>query len=101
MITLNITPVSSAATIQLAYSIALLLAFPVSMFPAVRIFEALIWKDQKSTTVTWQKNALRTLVTIAAAGIATGGGSSFDNFISLVGMRFFLALIINKIIIKK
>jgi hypothetical protein len=100
MITMNITPASSAATVQLAYTIALLLAFPVTMFPVVQMFETLIWKDQKSNMVTWQKNALRALLTIVAAGIATGGGSSFDNFISLVGMRFFCVFVVVNLLIQ-
>lgn len=44
----------SATAIQLAYCLALALAFPVSMFPAVRVIEALLFKDVKSNAVTWQ-----------------------------------------------
>jgi amino acid permease len=35
--------------------------------------------------LTWKKNLLRTLITVLSACVATGGGSSFDNFVSLVG----------------
>lgn len=34
---------------------------------------------------TWAKNGVRTLLTIFSALVATGGGASFDNFVSLVG----------------
>jgi proton-coupled amino acid transporter len=77
----------------LGYCLALLLAFPITMFPAVRVVEAKLFppvldaSGQKVVTSkgTWSKNALRIGLTLLCALIASGGGASFDNFISLIG----------------
>eukprot|EP00455_Lapot_gusevi_P048006 TRINITY_DN6586_c0_g1_i13.p1 TRINITY_DN6586_c0_g1~~TRINITY_DN6586_c0_g1_i13.p1 ORF type:complete len:365 (+),score=105.41 TRINITY_DN6586_c0_g1_i13:145-1095(+) len=89
VITLNLRHANphdySVFALQIGYVLALLLAYPVTMFPAVKIVEAKIYKDQKSTSITWRKNALRAGMAIFTALAAIGGGSSFDNFISLIG----------------
>ena len=90
----NIDPHNPAIIIlQVAYSIALLLTFPVQMFPAAKIIESYFFEHEpKSSLLTSKKNALRIVLSCVSGLLATIGGSSFDNFVSLVGGLFCVPL---------
>jgi len=75
----------SVVALQIGYVMALLLTYPVALFPAVRIIEPKIFKDRKSLTIKWRKNALRVALVGVTVGVAIGGADQFDNFIGLIG----------------
>jgi proton-coupled amino acid transporter len=97
IITLNLkhdNPHSTPAImLQLAYCLALLVSFPVTLFPPVRLAEAALFPltygpdGQKLTNskLTWSKNLVRSLLTLLCAVMAIAGGASFSSFIALVG----------------
>ncbi|RKO98069.1 hypothetical protein CXG81DRAFT_12981 [Caulochytrium protostelioides] len=83
-------PKGTATTeiIQFFYAIAIILSFPLCMYPAVRINEQAIFgikNGKSSTTVKWQKNMFRMLLTFALAFVAWAGSANLDKFVALVG----------------
>lgn len=84
-------PQDSVATIsvQLVYSLAILLSTPLQLFPAIRIFETWTFPShasgKHSHRVKWLKNYFRTGVVIFTALLAWIGANDLDKFVSLVG----------------
>ncbi|CAR25893.1 hypothetical protein ZYGR_0A04660 [Zygosaccharomyces rouxii] len=84
-------PQDSIATIsvQLIYSLAILLSTPLQLFPAIRIFETWTFPSNASGKhnhrVKWLKNYFRTGVVIFTALLAWVGANDLDKFVSLVG----------------
>ncbi|GAV51895.1 hypothetical protein ZYGR_0AF03660 [Zygosaccharomyces rouxii] len=84
-------PQDSIATIsvQLIYSLAILLSTPLQLFPAIRIFETWTFPSNASGKhnhhVKWLKNYFRTSVVIFTALLAWIGANDLDKFVSLVG----------------
>ena len=74
-------------TVQLLYSLAILLSTPLQLFPAIRIMESeLFSRSGKYNPYTkWKKNVFRFLVVAMCALIAWGGAGDLDKFVSLVG----------------
>lgn len=74
-------------TIQLLYSIAILLSTPLQIFPTVRIIELKFFKTtgKHSTTIKWLKNLFRAVFVAANGIIAIYGGRNLNKFVSFVG----------------
>lgn len=74
-------------TVQLLYSLAILLSTPLQIFPAIRITEnALFTKSGKyNPYIKWQKNIYRFFIVALCAAIAWGGADNLDKFVALVG----------------
>ena len=75
--------------VQFLYSMAVLVGTPVQLFPATRIIETSLFGDRasgkRSKATKWQKNILRTAMTIMCAVIAIAGASDLDKFVALIG----------------
>lgn len=84
-------PQDSIATmsVQLIYSLAILLSTPLQLFPAIRIFETWTFPSnasgKHSHRVKWLKNYFRTGIVIFTALLAWVGANDLDKFVSLVG----------------
>ncbi|KAI9010105.1 transmembrane amino acid transporter protein-domain-containing protein [Hyaloraphidium curvatum] len=77
--------------IQLLYALAIVCSFPLSIYPAVRIFESWIFGTRggkQSVRVKWLKNLFRTAAVVTMGAIAVFGSSNLDYFVSLVGSMF-------------
>ncbi|ORX62684.1 hypothetical protein DM01DRAFT_1278586 [Hesseltinella vesiculosa] len=77
-------------TVQLLYSIAIILTIPLMMFPAINIMENIIFRKclsgSQSQAVKWGKNLFRCGLTLACAATAyLVGGENLDKFVALVG----------------
>ncbi|KAJ3240723.1 neutral amino acid transporter [Chytriomyces hyalinus] len=75
-------------TLQFFYAIAIILSFPLCVYPSIRITESAIFglADGKSSMlVKWQKNLMRTIFVMFLAFVAWTGSSHLDKFVSLVG----------------
>ncbi|KAJ3258800.1 neutral amino acid transporter [Chytriomyces hyalinus] len=79
---------SLVTTLQFLYALAIILSFPLCVYPSIRITESAIFglADGKSNMlVKWQKNLMRTLFVMFLAFVAWAGSSHLDKFVSLVG----------------
>ncbi|OBZ83315.1 Vacuolar amino acid transporter 3 [Choanephora cucurbitarum] len=77
-------------TVQLLYSLAIILTSPLMLFPALKIIENGLFSrfrsGRDSLAVKWSKNVYRTVLSVACAAIAFAiGGDNLDKFVSLVG----------------
>ncbi|KAJ6789695.1 hypothetical protein PWT90_00559 [Aphanocladium album] len=74
-------------TVQLLYSVAILLSTPLQIFPAIRIVETELFtrSGKYNPYIKWQKNIFRFFVVMLCAGIAWGGADNLDKFVALVG----------------
>ncbi|EGX89510.1 amino acid transporter, putative [Cordyceps militaris CM01] len=74
-------------TVQLLYSVAILLSTPLQIFPAIRIVETELFtrSGKYNPYIKWQKNVFRFFVVMLCAGIAWGGADNLDKFVALVG----------------
>ncbi|KAI9313574.1 transmembrane amino acid transporter protein-domain-containing protein [Dichotomocladium elegans] len=85
---LNLPEGPLASVVQLGYALAVHLTNPLCLFPTIRIIEHGIFGERTgkhSTSIKWQKNAVRFGVVIVGALIAWGGANDLDKFISLIG----------------
>ncbi|KAI8854095.1 transmembrane amino acid transporter protein-domain-containing protein [Chytridium lagenaria] len=74
--------------LQFFYAIAIMLSFPLTVYPSIRIIEAGLFgvRDGKmSSVVKWQKNAFRAVFVSMLAFVAWAGSNNLDKFVSLVG----------------
>ncbi|KAJ3020790.1 UNVERIFIED_CONTAM: neutral amino acid transporter [Siphonaria sp. JEL0065] len=75
-------------TLQLFYAVAIILSFPLCVYPSIRITESAIFglaDGKASMLVKWQKNLMRTVFVSFLAFVAWAGSSNLDKFVSLVG----------------
>ncbi|EGV60556.1 hypothetical protein CANTEDRAFT_127905 [Yamadazyma tenuis ATCC 10573] len=74
-------------SIQLLYSLAILLSTPLQIFPAIRLIESKLFvrTGKNSLTIKWLKNLFRASFVIGTAIIALYGGKNLDKFVSFVG----------------
>ncbi|KAJ3281828.1 neutral amino acid transporter [Rhizoclosmatium sp. JEL0117] len=75
-------------TLQAFYAVAIILSFPLCVYPSIRITESAVFglADGKSSVyVKWQKNLMRTVFVAMLAVVAWTGSSNLDKFVSLVG----------------
>lgn len=74
-------------TVQLLYSMAILLSTPLQIFPAIRIVETELFtrSGKYNPYIKWQKNVFRFFMVMLCAAIAWGGADHLDKFVALVG----------------
>lgn len=76
-------------TLQFLYGLAIMLSFPLNIYPAIRITEAVIFgttsTGKGSMLVKWQKNFYRAVLVLFTASVAWLGSDNLDKFVSLVG----------------
>ncbi|ODQ82697.1 hypothetical protein BABINDRAFT_29947 [Babjeviella inositovora NRRL Y-12698] len=75
-------------SIQLFYSVAILLSSPLQMFPAIRILELKVFGKQSgkySFETKWRKNSFRAAFVVFTSCIAWLGGGNLDKFVSFIG----------------
>jgi proton-coupled amino acid transporter len=75
-------------SLQFFYVIAIILSFPLCVYPAIKITEFGIFgkRDGKSShLVKWQKNLFRTITVSCLGLISWAGSDSLDKVVSLVG----------------
>ncbi|KAI8083361.1 transmembrane amino acid transporter protein-domain-containing protein [Gilbertella persicaria] len=87
VILLNMPGTAVVNTVQGLYALAICLSIPLQLFPAIRIVEnGLFTRSGKyNAMVKWQKNIFRFVAVLVCAGVAIGGSSDLDKFVSLVG----------------
>lgn len=74
--------------IQLVYAMAIMLSFPLTAYPCIRITEHGLFGSldgKTSKVVKWQKNVYRSFLMGCLAFVAYAGSKSLDKFVSLVG----------------
>ncbi|KAJ3169710.1 neutral amino acid transporter [Irineochytrium annulatum] len=75
-------------SLQFFYAVAIMLSFPLTVYPSIRIIEAALFgvRDGKvSSLVKWEKNGFRALFVTMLAFVAWTGSNNLDKFVSLVG----------------
>ncbi|KAI9309033.1 transmembrane amino acid transporter protein-domain-containing protein [Cunninghamella echinulata] len=77
-------------SVELLYSLAVMLTMPFMLFPALKIIENGIFRKFKSgrdsITVKFSKNIYRVIISVICAVIAYGiGGENLDKFVAFVG----------------
>lgn len=74
-------------TVQLLYSLAILLSTPLQLFPAIRILETAVFtkSGKYSNRTKWSKNLFRVAIVILSSFIAYIGADDLDKFVSLIG----------------
>ncbi|KAF9194346.1 neutral amino acid transporter [Haplosporangium sp. Z 27] len=74
-------------SVQVLYSIAIMLSIPLQLFPAIRIMENGIFtrSGKYNMLVKWQKNFFRILSLFGCAAIAIWAGEDLDKFVSISG----------------
>ncbi|MCJ1270005.1 neutral amino acid transporter [Lobaria immixta] len=74
-------------TVQLLYSIAILLSTPLQMFPAIRIAENELFtrSGKHHPYIKWKKNVFRFFLVTMCALLAWGGAADLDKFVALSG----------------
>ena len=80
-------PAAAAVPVQLAYSCALALSYPLMLFPVITIIEGNLipMSSHQDPAVKWRKNALRAAIVLSSAVIAYLGYDTLDNFVALIG----------------
>ncbi|KAI8577066.1 hypothetical protein K450DRAFT_253500 [Umbelopsis ramanniana AG] len=82
-------PSNLTASVQILYSLAIILSAPFMLFPAIKIVENGIFgarRGRHSQKIKWSKNALRLIMAVICAAVAFGiGADNLDKFVSLVG----------------
>jgi len=75
--------------VQLAWVLEVLLTLPLQLFPAVQILEPLFFPHgtfrRRRSGRKWRKNIVRCGLLLLCMLVATGGYSSVDNLIALIG----------------
>ncbi|KAJ3169352.1 neutral amino acid transporter [Geranomyces variabilis] len=85
---LNLPPGAPTQLVQLVYALAIVLSFPLTVYPTIRITEhALLGaRDGKHDAgVKWLKNAFRAALVALLGVVAWFGADNLDKFVALVG----------------
>lgn len=74
-------------TVQLLYSLAILLSTPLQLFPAIRILETAVFtkSGKYSRQTKWSKNLFRVGIVLFSSFFAYIGADDLDKFVSLIG----------------
>lgn len=84
IILLNLPPGDLRVMIlQVCYSVAILLTYPIQFFPAAVIAEHYLFRHCSHRRIL--ENLFRVVACLITAGVAIGGSDSFENFLALVG----------------
>ncbi|CAO3671601.1 unnamed protein product [Umbelopsis vinacea] len=82
-------PNNLSISVQLLYSLAIILTAPLMLFPAIKIVENGLFGNRRgrnSFKIKWMKNGVRFLLAVICAAVAFGiGADNLDKFVSLVG----------------
>ncbi|KAG7393153.1 hypothetical protein PHYPSEUDO_012489 [Phytophthora pseudosyringae] len=89
VVTLNL-PSSSESTgtmaVQLTYSLALVLSYPLMLYPVINILESKLFPyKQVKGFWRWKKNGFRFALVCLTAVIGYFGKEELDNFVSIIG----------------
>ncbi|KAJ3022530.1 neutral amino acid transporter [Thoreauomyces humboldtii] len=74
--------------IQFVYALAIMLSFPLTVYPTIRITEHALFgllDGKHSNMVKWQKNAYRAALMAVLGAVAWLGSNNLDKFVALVG----------------
>jgi proton-coupled amino acid transporter len=85
---LNLPKSPAVSAIQFFYAIAIMLSFPLCVYPAIRITEQGLFgfsTGKSSPSVKWGKNLYRTALVSTLGLVAWAGSSNLDKVVSLVG----------------
>lgn len=85
MITSSLPRNGWSISVQLGYSIAQLLSYPLFLFPAVKILEEMIGFPKRASGLKVEKNIFRSVVVLATVAVAYFGQGRLDLFVSIVG----------------
>ena len=84
-------------SIQLTYSLAIMLSVPLQLLPAIRLMEQRLFarkvSGKTSNATKWTKNTFRTFVTMATSAVAYCGSGDLDAFVSWVGVAACIPLV--------
>ncbi|KAK5668891.1 hypothetical protein QVD99_004668 [Batrachochytrium dendrobatidis] len=77
-------------SIQFFYAVAIMLSFPLTIYPVIRITEQKLFghysrTGKSSPVVKWQKNLYRAVLACMLGVISWAGSTSLDKVVSLVG----------------
>lgn len=86
----NLPKVPLSVTVQLLYSVAMILTSPFMLYPPLQIIEQGVFGPNRSGRVSkrfkWLKNLSRSIVPLVCAAVSFGvGASNLDKFVALVG----------------
>ncbi|ETK82679.1 hypothetical protein F442_12187 [Phytophthora nicotianae P10297] len=89
VVTLNL-PSSSKSTgtmaVQLTYSLALVLSYPLMLYPVINILESKLFPYQRVKGFwRWKKNGFRFALVCLTAVVGYFGKEELDNFVSIIG----------------
>ncbi|CAI5736967.1 unnamed protein product [Peronospora destructor] len=89
VVTLNLPSAQdSIATmsVQITYSLALVLTYPLMLYPVVKILEGYLFsRHSQKGYWRWEKNGFRFTLVCLTAAIAYFGKEELDNFVALIG----------------
>ena len=73
--------------VQVGYSLALALTFPIMLYPVIHILEdhLLPFSSHTHPSMKWKKNLLRATLVVIVAFFSWLGHDTLDNFVALVG----------------
>lgn len=74
-------------SVQLLYSLAIILSTPLQLFPAIRIIEngLFVRSGKYSRKIKWEKNFFRCVLVFITAVVSWIGADDLDKFVSLTG----------------
>ncbi|KAI8824239.1 transmembrane amino acid transporter protein-domain-containing protein [Fimicolochytrium jonesii] len=85
---LNLPRGPNTQIIQFLYALAIMLSFPLTVYPTIRITEHGLFgmlDGKHSNLVKWQKNLYRVALVACLGVVAWAGSNNLDKFVSLVG----------------
>ncbi|RLN20287.1 hypothetical protein BBJ28_00015655 [Nothophytophthora sp. Chile5] len=85
MVTSSLPRNGWSSSVQLGYSIAQLLSYPLFLFPAVKIMEEMLGFPKRASGQKVAKNCFRAVAVIATVCVAYFGQDRLDLFVSIVG----------------
>ncbi len=88
VIFLNLPTTPGVLGLQLLYAVAIMLSFPLTVYPVIRITEQGLFGQRHgkgNERVKWQKNAYRAGLVLLLGATAWLGSANLDKVVSLVG----------------
>ncbi|CAH0487319.1 unnamed protein product [Peronospora farinosa] len=89
VVTLNLPSAQDSIatmTVQITYSLALVLTYPLMLYPVVKILEGYLFSHHSQKGYwRWEKNGFRFALVCFTAAIAYFGKEELDNFVALIG----------------
>uniref|UniRef100_M4BRX0 Amino acid transporter transmembrane domain-containing protein n=1 Tax=Hyaloperonospora arabidopsidis (strain Emoy2) TaxID=559515 RepID=M4BRX0_HYAAE len=73
-------------SVQITYSIALVLTYPLMLYPVIKILEGYLFPSHSQKGYwRWEKNGFRFVLVCLTAAVAYYGKEELDNFVALIG----------------